>query len=94
MSGSVTLPTLYPLIYQRTTSTNPYNVCSATPRSGLTDNPSGVIDEGYYVYVTTNIPLTGHNYVANPSSGDIYNINSSTGLVTSYETNCSDEPTS
>jgi len=95
LSGSVTLPTLYPLIYQRSTSTNPYDICNTLERIGFTDNPSGVIDDGYYVYTnTTGTPLTGYRYVANYSTGDIYNINSSTGLVTSYETNCADEPTS
>jgi hypothetical protein len=96
LSGSVTLPTLYPLVYQRTTSTYPYNLCDLAPRFGFTDNPLAEIDEGYYVYTdSTGTPLTGnYTYVANPSSGDIYNINSSTGLVGAYETNCSDgEPT-
>lgn len=95
LSGSVTLPTFYPLIYQRSTSTNPYDICNNLERIGFTDNPAGVIDVGYYVYTNSiGTPLTGYRYVANYSTGDIYNINSSTGYVSSYETNCADEPTS
>ena len=95
LSGSITLPTLYALSYQRTTSIYPYDLCNTTNRAGFTDNPSGLIDEGYYVYTNASgAPLTGYRYVANPSSGDIYIISPSTGLVTSYTTNCADEPTS
>lgn len=96
ISGSASPPlTLYALGYQRTTSIYPYDLCGSILRAGFTDNPAGVIDEGYYVY-TNNLgtPLTGQRYVANYSTGDIYSINSTTGLVIAYQTNCADEPTS
>ena len=96
LSGSATAgPTLYALTYQRTTSTNGYDLCGGIPRVGFTDNPSGLVDVGYYVYTNTlYTPLTGYRFVANYSTGDIYDINPSTGYVYGYFNNCADEPTS
>jgi hypothetical protein len=95
LSGSVTLPTLYPLTYYRTNSSNPYSLCSSLPRIGWTNNPMAVVDAGYYIYTnSTGTPLTGFSFVGDDLLGDIFSINSSTGLVGPYQTNCVDEPTS
>ena len=95
LSGSSPALDLYPVEYQRTPDIFPFEVCDNTIRQGWTDNPFGQVDEGYYIYTTsTGTPLIGQYYVADPTFGNIFRINSSTGLVISFETNCVDKPES
>lgn len=86
--------TYYQILYQRTTSTYFYDVCDTTPRIGYITRNSTTFDEGDVIYTNTlGTPLTGYRYVANPSAGDIYSINQSTGEVIQFQSLCSDEPT-
>ena len=95
LSGSSALPDLYPLTYQRTSSTIPYEVCNNINRIGFTDNPAGELDTGFYVYINNlGTPLLGYRYVGDDISGDIYEINPATGQIIGFETNCTDVPTS
>jgi len=96
LSGSAApAVTYYQILYQRSTSTYEWAVCSATPRIGYITRNSSTFDEGDVIYTNTlGTPLTGYRYVANALVGDIYSISSSTGEVVSFVTTCADEPTS
>jgi hypothetical protein len=95
ISGSVAAPTLYSVIYTRTNTYNQFNVCLASMRFGYTDNPLGRIDGGFYLYSDSNgTPLTGYYYVGDTTSGDIHNINPSSGLISAAYVNCADDPSS
>jgi hypothetical protein len=96
LSGSSSAPvTYYPVSYQRTNSSNPYDACYSTFRTAYITRNDTDFDEGDVLYTNTlGTPLTGYTYVANFTFGDIYLINSSTGQVGFFVTLCSDEPTS
>jgi hypothetical protein len=95
LSGSSPALQLYEVEYQRTSNIYPFAICDSTIRSGWTDNPLGVVEEGFYIYTTsTGQPLIGQYYVGDPTFGNIYRCNPSTGEVLQFETNCIDEPTS
>jgi len=96
LSGSASAPvSYYPVYYQRTTSYNPYDVCYSSTRLAYITRNDTYFDEGDVLYTNTlGTPLTGFNFVGNAFVGDIYSINSSTGQVWSYVTNCADEPSS
>jgi hypothetical protein len=95
LSGSATPPAVYyPVSYGRTNAPNPYDACYSTIRTGYITRNSSNIDEGDVLYINTSgTPLTGFTYVSG-DFGDIYAINSATGFIEAYVTNCSDEPSS
>ena len=95
LSGSATPPqTYYPIFYQRTTSYNPFDVCYSSIRLGYITRNDTNFDEGDVIYTNqSGTPLLGYEYVGDPDNGAIYSINSSTGQVGFYQTNCADEPT-
>lgn len=95
ITGSAGVQQGYLLIYYRTTSYYGYDVCTAGSRVGYIAENRSYFEVGDVLYTDSNLqsPLTGYRYVADDLY-QIYNINSSTGEIISYFSNCIDEPSS
>ena len=95
ITGSAGVQTGYSISYFRTTSYYGYDVCTAGIRQGYITENRDYFEIGDVVYTDFNLntPLTGYRYVADVYN-DIWSINSSTGEIISYFSNCVDEPTS
>ena len=95
LSGSAAPPqTYYSIFYTRTTSLNGYEACQIGYRVGYITANRAYVELGDILYIDkSGTPLTGFRYVAD-DFGEIYFINSATGELTEYYSNCADEPTS
>ena len=86
--GQITMPTGTVYTGSYLYDTVIYNVCGDTPHTLYSSAPfaTGVV---LYTNIGLTTPLTGYTYVAAVSTGLIYNINSSTGVIgTSTGSSC------
>ena len=96
LSGSVVGTNYYQIYYQFTPNYYPYDACTSQTRQGfITRGSDTEFEIGDVLYADQQgTPVLGFIFVSTPLSGDIWYMNSSTGQITSYASNCADDPSS